>query len=251
MASSSCLSSPQVQISTAGHEIMEQASNLEIPTQPNNSPKPNPTYEMSDESFEAHIEEIIMKLKAQGFGPTSSIHSQQAVHFYTSVLGANNKATDLLINGYRPHFKDQIPRQAEFNNNKTARKHSTFIQDKTEKWLTQGIVSSTPSKPWVINPLSVPEKISATTGEVKLRQCLDLSRVVNPLLAKEHTAMDDIKTVLPRVKENSWMVAVDLKQMYTHLRIHPFFRSFFGFALPSASGDRDYYIFNALPFGTG
>ncbi len=221
---------------------------------PNKNPISPTKYQashMSDDEFDAYIEAIIRNLQSEGYGKSPGIHSLPARNFYKNILGANAKVLQMLETGYIPKFKSNPPKAAFHKNNRSARENISFCKEKTAQWLTQGIVSRVETRPFVTNPLTVSTKRSSSTGEIKLRQCLDLSREVNDTLAEMSVSMEDLNDVIPRIQPGAWMTAIDLAQMYTHLSIHPSFRSLFGFSLPSDSGGSDYFVFNTLPFGTG
>ncbi len=62
--------------------------------------------------------------------------------------------------------------------------------------------------------------------------------------------MDDIKTVLNRIQQDSHFASFDLKGMYHQCFLDPSITEFFGFAVKEIDGSETYYRYLRLPFGT-
>ena len=170
--------------------------------------------------------------------------------FYDKVLQANDSVLDLLHNGYKPDIVTKLPEATDLRNNLSALQNIQFVYTKTDKWIKERIVAKVNHKPYFVNPITVAQKLDGE-GNLKLRQCVDLSRTLNDCLRKVKMKMEDIGAVLPRVTPGCWMSVLDISSMYCHLRIHPQFRSLFGFAVVNPSGVREFYECLTLPFGTG
>lgn len=207
--------------------------------------------DISDQDFADFIDNQINELSSKGFGPVSGgIHDPRAIMFYDKVLQANDSVLDLLHNGYKPDIVTKLPEATDLRNNLSALQNIQFVYTKTDKWIKERIVAKVSHKPYFVNPITVAQKLDGE-GNLKLRQCIDLSRTLNDCLRKVKMKMEDIGAVLPRVTPGCWMSVLDISSMYCHLRIHPQFRSLFGFAVVNPSGVREFYECLTLPFGTG
>ncbi len=206
----------------------------------------------SDEDFCSYIDSVIADIQAQGYAPLDrGIHHPKAILFYQHILGAGKFVSDLLEWGYYPHFISEPPKTLELRNNMSARKHMEFVRNKTSEWCQKGYVRKVDSKPRIVNPLTVASKTDSETGQVKLRQCVDLARSVNCHIKKETMSMEDVSCVLPRVTPDAWLSVLDVTAMYHHLYLAPAARSLFGFAVETVDKQLEYYICITLPFGTG
>jgi hypothetical protein len=211
----------------------------------------NSLSDISDQEFATFIDKEIDHLQSLGFGPVAGgIHDPKAQLFYRQILNANDSVLELLKDGYKPDIVTPLPKATDIKNNLSALQNIQFVYTKTDKWVEEKIVKKVDHKPYFINPLTVASKLDSE-GNVKLRQCLDLSRTLNDCLRKVTMKMEDISMVLPRVTPGCWMSVLDISAMYCHLAIHPEYRSLFGFAVVNASGTREFYEFLTLPFGTG
>ena len=206
----------------------------------------------SDADFCRYIDSIIDNLKSRGFCPLNrGIHNPKAVLFYHEVLGANDYVLNLLEWGYFPRLISEPPRVIDLKNNRSARQHIDFVRNKTSEWCDKGYVRKVVDKPRFVNPLTVATKIDSESGELKLRQCVDLCRSLNDHIAKESMCMEDVSSVLPRVTSGAWMSVLDVASMYCHLSLAKDARTLFGFAVESESGQREFYVCLTMPFGTG
>ena len=211
----------------------------------------NSLSDISDQEFAAFIDKEIDRLQGLGFGPVAGgIHDPKAQLFYKQILNASDSVLELLRDGYKPDIVTPLPEATDLRNNMSALQNIQFVQAKTDKWVKENIVRKVDYKPYFVNPLTVASKLDSE-GNVKLRQCLDLSRTLNDCLRKVSMKMEDISMVLPRVTPGCWMSVLDISAMYCHLALHPEFRGLFGFAVVNASGTREFYEFLTLPFGTG
>jgi hypothetical protein len=207
--------------------------------------------DISDQDFATFIDNQIDQLQNLGFGPVKGgIHDPQAQSFYKHILKANDSVLELLSNGYKPDIVTPLPEATDLKNNLSAMQNIQFVYSKTEKWLKENIIRKVDHKPYFVNPLTVVSKLDSE-GNIKLRQCLDLSRTLNDCLRKVPMKMEDISQVLPRVTPGCWMSVLDISAMYCHLAVHPDFCGLFGFAFVNAAGIREFYEFMTLPFGTG
>ena len=206
----------------------------------------------SDSDFCQYIDSVIEGLQAKGFVPLPrGIHNPKAIMFYQNVLQANDYVINLLEWGYFPRLISRPPNVIDLKNNKSARQHIQFVRDKTTEWCEKGYVQKVADKPRFVNPLTVAVKMDTETGNLKLRQCVDLCRSLNDHIAKESMAMEDVSTVLPRVTTGAWMSVLDVASMYCHLSLAKQARTLFGFAVENEAGQREFYVCLTMPFGTG
>lgn len=206
----------------------------------------------SDTDFCQYIDSVIDDLRTRGFHPLSrGIHNPKAILFYQQVLSANEYVTNLLEWGYFPRLISRPPNTIDLKNNRSARNHITFVRNKTLEWCEKGYVQKVVDKPRFVNPLTVAQKVDTESGDLKLRQCVDLCRSLNDHIAKESMSMEDVSTVLPRVTPGAWMSVLDVASMYCHLHLAKEARTLFGFAVETEAGLREFYVCLTMPFGTG
>jgi len=206
----------------------------------------------SDDEFCQYIDSIIQNLESKGFVPLDrGIHNPKAVLFYQEALGASDYVIDLLEGGYFPRLISEPPHTIDLKNNRSARQHIDFVRNKTKEWCEKGYVQRVVDKPRFVNPLTVAEKIDTETGNLKLRQCVDLCRSLNDHIAKEKMCMEDVNCVISRVTSGAWLSVLDVTAMYCHLYLAKEARTLFGFAVEAESGQREFYVCLTMPFGTG
>ncbi|XP_048037449.1 uncharacterized protein LOC125262674 [Megalobrama amblycephala] len=76
-----------------------------------------------------------------------------------------------------------------------------------------------------------------------LRPIIDL-RVLNRSIQKLKFKMLTLKQIIPQIRSEDWFVAIDLKDAYFHVSIHPSHRKFLRFAFGGEA-----YQYRVLPFG--
>ncbi|ROL51349.1 Transposon Ty3-G Gag-Pol polyprotein [Anabarilius grahami] len=76
-----------------------------------------------------------------------------------------------------------------------------------------------------------------------LRPIIDL-RVLNRSVKKLKFKMLTLKQIIPQIRSEDWFVAIDLKDAYFHVSIHPSHRKFLRFAFGGEA-----YQYRVLPFG--
>ena len=114
--------------------------------------------------------------------------------------------------------------------------------------MNKSIISEVKSKPQIISPLSVAQKLDSVTGELKLRLCLDLSRSLNGKLASLSTRMDDLSLLFQMLDKDDYMITSDLKSMFLSLSLNDAVKTYFGFKFTFNNKER-YFVFNRLCFG--
>ena len=143
------------------------------------------------------LQNIQIQLKTFGFdeGGVSSLHQESAVLFYQKILNCNDRVSLLLKYGYVPVFDKKFGPLQDipgfyFENNKSSLENDQFTREKISQWIQEGVVHEVGECPKGVSPLTVVSKLDNTTGEVKKRLCLDLSRSINPMLSDLSTRMD-------------------------------------------------------------
>lgn len=139
---------------------------------------------------------------------------------------------------------NSIPEKKMFKNNKSALKHSPFVEEAIHELLRTHRVVELAHGIQVINPLSV-----SVQANGKKRLILDL-RYVNEHLKKQKVKYEDWKIALSYFQKGAFMISFDLKSGYHHIDIHPEYQKFLGFAWKfSNEGSYRYFVFTVLPFG--
>ncbi len=122
-------------------------------------------------------------------------------------------------------------------NNKSAKQRKEFVTKEVSVLLSKGLVLRSREKLHCINPLTVADNGS------KLRLVLDLS-VFNMYVQKAVFRMEDIRTLLPFLKKEGFLIKFDLKSGYHHVLMRPNNYTFLGF-----QWEGQYYVFTVLCFG--
>ena len=86
------------------------------------------------------------------------------------------------------------------------------------------------------------------TGEIKFRPVIDMSRHVNRYMVVPHTRLQDLSFSEVCVTPNIFQTALDLQQMFHHVKLHESMYEYFGFEL-QFDGKPQYYVFTILQFG--
>jgi hypothetical protein len=80
-------------------------------------------------------------------------------------------------------------------------------------------------------------------GKGKWRKITDCSKL-NDQLQEEHFKMEDIHVLRELMKQNDWMIKIDIESAYHHVPVNPNLRDFLGFKFKERS-----FRYVAMPFG--
>ena len=86
-------------------------------------------------------------------------------------------------------------------------------------------------------------------NSVKYRPCIDLSRHVNLHISDMGVKLDDLYVSEGLIAPGDFMTALDLENMYLHIRLRPDMRKYLGFAVPQEDGSTVFFQFRVMPFG--
>ena len=167
---------------------------------------------------------------------------RENVSFYQSI-GAPDFVLNVIRNGYRLPFVN-FPDSVVLPNNRSARDHSSFVDEALLELPSSGRVIQVVDAPFVINPLSVSFQPSR-----KKRLILDL-RHVNKCLKKYRFKYEDWRVALSYFEKDAYMFSFDLKSEYHHIEIASEHQTFLGFSwkFHQAEGFQ-YFVFLVLPVG--
>ena len=178
-----------------------------------------------------------------------SIHSPESIAEYKDVLGCQEKFVFSILNhGLLLPISDSIPTYEE-DNNSSAKKNLQFLKDKVVVWEKQGYLRRVDKKPHCVNPMTVVSKLDLKSGEYKNRPCLDLSRNVNLHLQDWPTKLSHLDNSAVLLDPGDWQAALDLENMYFHVRIHPNHQKYLGFKIEDENGTPIYYVFSVMIYG--
>ena len=175
-----------------------------------------------------------------------SIHSVSSISFYTHVLNADSFCLNILSNGWKVPFKEEVESISQYfePNNKSCVGEELFISETLAKWELLGRVKKVHTPPLLTNPLSVVQKTDLKTSETKKRLVIDVSRYLNPLIANEKVKPDNLDYSEPFIKQFDFMMSFDLKDMYHHVKLSPGQEQYFGFLF-----NDQFFVFTVLMFG--
>ena len=81
-----------------------------------------------DLRFYEYLKTSQIHLKAKGYNTADSIHSDNAIQFYSSVLNASDSILNILKFGYMPEFKESVPNFYSEPNNRSALQNMPFVR---------------------------------------------------------------------------------------------------------------------------
>lgn len=173
------------------------------------------------------------------------IHSPDVAQFWREELNANDWVLETISSGYSMPLTG-IPTIYEEENNSSAKKHIEFVRKTLIEWEKIGVVSFVQDTPTCVSPLTVSER-----SDGKLRLCLDASRHVNKFLEKKKVTLEHLQRALDVTEAGDYQTKYDLKSAYFHIKIVENQRQYLGIAFTNQEGEKQYAIFNCLPFGMG
>ena len=177
-----------------------------------------------------------------------SIHSSTSINFMKEI-GAPLKVLTILELGYKLPLPLHPPPYYEQNNG-SALNHIEFLRSKIDLWESKGYCHKVPFRPHITSPLSVVSKLDLSTGETKLRPCLDASRHLNNYLVTAPVKLADLKVAEKLLEPDDYMAAYDLENMYFHVNIHEDHHKYLGFQIPCPeTGNPQFYCFSVLIYG--
>ncbi len=121
-------------------------------------------------------------------------------------------------------------------------KNSDFVSSEIAVLLSKNCIREVSELPYFISPLSV-----AVQNSGKRRLILDLP-LLNTYVACFKFRLEDIKTALPFLSKNGYIVTFDLRSGFHHIDIHPASEKYLGFSW-IFNGVRRYFVFTVLCFG--
>ena len=169
------------------------------------------------EVVEEATEEVDMPAEVSKAMP-GDIHRSEVRPFWES-LQPEPWVKAVLNEGYKIPFAEEVPESYEEENNATAKKHFSFVQEHVQTLVERGVVRRSQDRPRCINPLTVATK-EVGEGQVKYRLCLDLSRCVNPRVKREHCKLTTFKAAVSLMLPGDFQAVYDLASAYHHVRMH-------------------------------
>jgi Reverse transcriptase (RNA-dependent DNA polymerase) len=197
------------------------------------------------------LHEIREDFKKRGFilkEGHKSIHDTDSIRFSTEVIGISDWNRDVLENGLKLEFKQEVGKYRE-QNNQSAVQNMEVLREKVTEWMAEGHVEKITEPAWCCNPMTVAVKYDPVKDETKLRPCIDLSRHVNKLLVPGNVKMDDLSVAEELISQGDYMASFDLANQFFHVQLRPEDRKFFGFALPGKDGIEEFYRFTVMAYG--
>lgn len=152
-------------------------------------------------------------------------------------IGASETLLDWVKNGVPIPFNSQ-PSPFEIKNRLFTLKETCFINDEIKRLLNLGYISVSLTKPRCVSNINVVPKKNN-----KFRLITDL-RKLNYHCTPPKFVYESIEQVLEIVDANDYLVTVDLKDAFFHVKLNEEFRTYFGFKWLDK-----YYVWNVTPFG--
>ena len=177
-----------------------------------------------------------------------SIHDSLSVDFL-KILGAGDWQEDVMRNGLSFQWKSDPPGPYREKNNKSALSHLPQLRDTVATWEKAGFVERLSEPAFCCNPMTVAVQYNLAANSVKYRPCIDLSRHVNLHIADMGVKLDDLYVCEGLIAPGDFMTALDLENMYLHIRLRPDMKRFLGFAVPQEDGSTEFFQFRVMPFG--
>ena len=134
-------------------------------------------------------------------------------------------------------------------NNKSALDHLPQLRDTVATWEKAGFVERLSEPALCCNPMTVAVQYNLAANSVKYRPCIDLSRHVNLHISDMGVKLDDLYVSEGLIAPGDFMTALDLENMYLHIRLRPDMKKYLGFAVPQEDGSTVFFQFRVMPFG--
>jgi hypothetical protein len=97
--------------------------------------------------------------------------------------------------------------------------------------------------------MTVAVQYNATLDTTKYRPCIDLSRHVNPAIARSTVKLDDLTVAEELILPGDFMTSLDMENQYFQIRLHPSMTQYMGFMVPDPDGTPRYYTFQVMAYG--
>jgi hypothetical protein len=97
--------------------------------------------------------------------------------------------------------------------------------------------------------MTVAVQYNATLDTTKYRPCIDLSRHVNPAIARSTVKLDDLTVAEELILPGDYMTSLDMENQYFHIRLHPSMTQYMGFMVLDPDGTPRYYTFQVMAYG--
>ena len=192
------------------------------------------------------------QFKSMGFeleeGKKRCIHEKESRRFMKEVVGAGGWSEKVLEEGLKVEFRE-VPGKYSERNNKSALSKMEVVREKVAEWEQKGYVEKIAEPAHCNNPLSVAAKIDHSSGRLKFRPCIDLSRHVNKCVRVMHVKLDDLSQSESLLEKGDFLTAFDMESQFFHVKLAEEQRKFFGFTVVSEEGKEEYYQFVVMPFG--
>ena len=172
--------------------------------------------------------------------PVIKSRMKSALDYWENVIKAPPSVLNIINSGYVIDFESEPP-PIWMNNNKSALKNKTFVDEAVKELLSLGLIEKTLVRPRAVNPLSVAE------NNGKKRLILDLS-VLNEFVHYERISLEDQRDWYHMSKHVKYVSTYDIKSCYHQIDMHPESVTFLGFEW-EIDGVSAYYVFLVLPFG--
>jgi hypothetical protein len=130
-------------------------------------------------------------------------------------------------NGFRVELHKE-PTQGKVYHLPCTGEKAEWIAEKLIDYLQRGNTMQTNSSPRVISPFFVIPK----EGPKKYRLIVDLRQLNFFTKERPKIRMQSLEEVLPLIKEDSFMVTMDLQDYYLHFRIHPDSQKYLAIEIP-------------------
>ena len=185
----------------------------------------------------------------EGFQQQVSIHSPKSIKFYEDVLKADQWVLNVLRNKLLLPLPEFVPEYWE-PNNQSALKEMPFLWSKFIEWENQGFVLRVKERPHCVNPLTVGRQNILQSGTVKLRPCLDVSRLLNKLMPDEKVKLSDLTEAEKLVDKNDYLMSLDLENQYFHVQIQEKQWKYLGCQVQNPeTEEKHFFLFKVMIYG--
>ena len=124
--------------------------------------------------------------------------------------------------------------------------HKEHLETAVRELLAKAAIA--PVLDWAESPGFYSPYFLTSKKDGSLRPILNLKHF-NSFLAEEKFRMDTLVNILSTLHLGDWMFAVDLKDAYLHVPIHPAFHKYLRFAYRDSLGTLKVFQWQVLPFG--
>jgi hypothetical protein len=165
------------------------------------------------------------------------------------IIGAGDWVLNLLQNGLIFDWLSSPPTSYMEPNNRSALSNMDSLRSTVAAWEKDGFIRRQDSPPLCCNPMTVAVQYNATLDTTKYRPCIDLSRHVNPAIARSTVKLDDLTVAEELILPGDFMTSLDMENQYFQIRLHPSMTQYMGFMVPDPDGTPRYYTFQVMAYG--